>query len=48
MYKKHVMHISSVPQEMIVFAPLDGIDTKYGHIYKNINDEAYKASGIDR
>ena len=32
---------------MIVFAPLDGIDTKYGQIYKNINDEACKAAGID-
>ena len=32
---------------MIIFLPLDGIDTKYGQIYKNINDEAYKAAGID-
>ena len=32
---------------MIAFAPLDGIGTKYGQIYKNINDEAYKAAGMD-
>ena len=32
---------------MIVCVPLEGIDTKYGQIYKNINDEAYKAAGID-
>ena len=44
--KKHAMHINPVPPEMIAFAPLDGIDTKYGQIYTNINDEAYKAAGI--
>ena len=32
---------------MIAFAPLDGIDTKYGQIYKNINDGEYKAAGLD-
>ena len=47
MEKNHSMHICPVPQEMIAFAPLDGIDTKYGQIYKNINYEAYKAAGID-
>ena len=47
MYKKHDMHISPVPQYMLEFAPLGSIDTKYGQIYKNINDEAYKAAGID-
>ena len=46
MEKKHAMNIRPVPPEMIAFAPLDGIDTEYGQIYKNINDEAYKAAGI--
>ena len=32
---------------MIACAPLDGIGTKYGQIYKNINNEAYKAAGMD-
>ena len=32
---------------MIEFAPLGGIDTKYGQIYININDEAYKSACID-
>ena len=47
METKHAMHISPVTQEMIAFAPLDDIDTKYGQIYKNINDEAYKVVGKD-
>ena len=40
MDKNHAMHVSPVPPEMITFAHLDGIDTKYGQIYKNFNDEA--------
>ena len=34
MEKKHTMHISPMPPEMIASANLDGIDTKYGEIYK--------------
>ena len=45
--KKHAMNISLITPELIAFATLGGIDTKYGQIYKNINDEAYKAAGID-
>ena len=34
MDKNHVIHIIPVPPEIIAFAPLDVIDTKYGQIYK--------------
>jgi hypothetical protein len=44
---KHAMHMSPVPPDMQAFAPLDGVDSRYGQLYRPINSEAYKLGGVD-
>ena len=34
------MHLQPIPPEILSFALLDGTDSHYGQIYRNINDEA--------
>ena len=41
------MHMSPVPQDMQAFAPLDGVDSRYGQLHQPINSETYKQGGID-
>ena len=41
------MHLHPIPEELLAVMPLDGTDACYGQIYQNINDETYKAAGID-
>ena len=41
------MHMSPVPPNMQAFAPLDGVDSRYGQLYRTINSEAYRQGGID-
>ena len=45
--KKHTMHLQPVLPELLSFAPLDGVDTRYGQLYRNVNDAAFKATGCD-
>ena len=45
--KKHNIHLQPVPPELLSFAPLGGIDTRYGQLYRNINNGASKAAEID-
>ena len=44
---KHAMHMSPVPQDMQAFAPLDGVDSRYGQLHQPINSETYKQGGIE-
>ena len=39
--------MSPVPPDMQAFAPLDGVDSRYGQLYRPINSDAYKQGGID-
>ena len=34
--KKHAMHLQPIPEELLAFAPLDGTDSRFGQLYKNI------------
>ena len=45
--KRHAMHLSPVPPELIAFSPLDGADTRYGQLWSTISDKAYKNAGIN-
>ena len=36
--KKHTMHISPVPDELVSFAPVDGVDTRYGRLHRGIDN----------
>ena len=47
MDKKHAMHLSPMPYELVPFAPVDGVDTRYGQLHKGIDDKAYKIAGVD-
>ena len=44
--KQHASNLSPVPPELIAFVPTDGADTRYGQLYKPLQDTAYKAAGI--
>ena len=41
------MHMSPVPPDMQDFAPLDGVDSRYGQLYRPINSDAYKQGGVE-
>ena len=41
------MHLQPIPKELRDFAPLDGTDPRFGQLYKNINNKAYEAAGIE-
>ena len=41
------MHLRPIPEELLAFFPLDGTDSRFGQLYKNINDKAYEAAGIE-
>ena len=44
---KHAMHMSPVPPNMQAFAPLDGVASRYGQLYRRINRDAYKQGDIE-
>ena len=39
--------MSPVPHGMQAFAPLDGVDFRYGQVYRPINDSTYKLGGVE-
>ena len=41
------MHLQPIHEELLAFAPLDGADSRFGQLYKNINVKAYEAAGIE-
>ena len=41
------MHMSPVLPDMQAFAPLDGVDSRYGQLYCPINSDTYKQGGIE-
>ena len=43
---KHAIHMSPVPPDMQAFAPLDGVDSRYGQLYRPINSDMYTQGGI--
>ena len=44
--KRHAMHLSPFPHELIPFEPVDGPDNVYGQLYKPIERDPYKAASI--
>ena len=44
--KKHVLDLSPYPTELIPFQPVDGADTWYRQIYKQILAHPFKEDGI--
>ena len=40
------MHMSPVLPDMQAFAPLDGVDSRYGQVYHPIDGNEYKQGGI--
>ena len=39
--------MSYVPPDMQAFAPLDGVDSRYGQLYRQINMDVYTQGGIE-
>jgi hypothetical protein len=44
--KKHASDLSPYPLELIPFQPVDGVDTRYGQLYKPITAHPFKEAGI--
>ena len=44
--KKHASDLSPYPPELIPFQPVDGLDNRYGQLYKPIRASPYKKAGI--
>ncbi len=44
--KKHASELSPYPNKLILFQPVDGVDTWYGQLYKPIAAHLFKEAGI--
>jgi hypothetical protein len=44
--KKHTSDLSLYPPKLILFQPVDGVDMRYGQLYKPISAHLFKEAGI--
>ncbi len=45
--RKILQNLSPYPVELIPFQPVNGADTRYGHLYKPISAHPFKVAGIN-
>ena len=44
---KHAMYLSPMPPKLVAFPHVNGADTLYGQLYRNVSNDAYNAADID-